>query len=110
MESGRREAAGRLRVSAPVLFGRRCVAPVLAKVAAQHPKLELELSLSDRPVDLIEDGFDLAIRGATSVEPHAQGQMRRLRPERICDVFNTRDVPEQWNECSCDSACNFDRR
>ena len=63
MESRRREAAGRLRVSAPVLFGRRCVAPVLAKVAAQHPKLELELSLSDRPVDLIEDGFDLAIRG-----------------------------------------------
>jgi len=63
LESGRREAAGRLRVSAPVLFGRRCVAPVLAKVAAQHPKLELELSLSDRPVDLIEDGFDLAIRG-----------------------------------------------
>ena len=62
LESGRREAAGRLRVSAPVLFGRRCVAPVLAKVAAEHPKLELELSFSDRPVDLIEDGFDLAIR------------------------------------------------
>jgi len=62
LESGRREVAGRLRVSAPVLFGRYCVAPVLAKVAAQHPKLELELSFSDRPVDLIEDGFDLAIR------------------------------------------------
>jgi DNA-binding transcriptional LysR family regulator len=62
LESGRREVAGRLRVSAPVLFGRYCVAPVLAKIAAQHPKLELELSFSDRPVDLIEDGFDLAIR------------------------------------------------
>ena len=62
LESGRREVAGRLRVSAPVLFGRYCVAPVLAKVAAEHPKLELELSFSDRPVDLIEDGFDLAIR------------------------------------------------
>ncbi len=62
LESGRREPAGRLRVSAPVHLGRHCVAPVLAKVAAQHPKLELELSLSDRPVDLIEDGFDLAIR------------------------------------------------
>jgi DNA-binding transcriptional LysR family regulator len=62
LESGRREPAGRLRVSAPVHLGRHCVAPVLAKVAAQHAKLELELSLSDRPVDLIEDGFDLAIR------------------------------------------------
>lgn len=62
LDSGRREAAGRLRVSVPVLFGRRCVAPVLARLAAEHPRLELDLSFSDRPVDLVEDGFDLAIR------------------------------------------------
>jgi DNA-binding transcriptional LysR family regulator len=62
LESGRSEVGGRLRVSAPALFGRHCVAPVLANLAAQHPRLELELSFNDRPVDLIEDGFDLAIR------------------------------------------------
>ena len=62
LESGRHQAAGRLRVSVPVLFGRRCVAPVLARLAAGHPALELDLSFSDRPVDLAEDGFDLAIR------------------------------------------------
>lgn len=62
LETGRREASGRLRVSMPVLFGRRCVAPVLAGLAASHPRLEIDLSFSDRPVDLIEDGFDLAIR------------------------------------------------
>ena len=62
LDSGRNEAAGRLRVSVPVLFGRRCVAPILARLAAEHPKLELDLSFSDRQVDLIEDGFDLAIR------------------------------------------------
>lgn len=62
LESGRREAIGRLRVSMPTLFGKRCVAPVLARLAAEHPRLELDLSFSDRLVDLIEDGFDLAIR------------------------------------------------
>lgn len=62
LESGRREATGRLRVSAPLLFGRRCVAPLLARLAARHPRLELDLALSDRLVDLVEDGFDLAIR------------------------------------------------
>lgn len=62
LDSGRNEPAGRLRVSVPVLFGRRCVAPVLTRLAAAHPRLELDLSFSDRPVDLIEDGFDLAIR------------------------------------------------
>jgi DNA-binding transcriptional LysR family regulator len=62
LESGRREATGRLRVTMPVLFGRRCVAPVLARLAQQHHKLELELHFSDRVMDVVEDGYDLAIR------------------------------------------------
>lgn len=62
LESGRREAVGRLRVAAPLLFGRRCVAPVLARLAARHPRLEIDLALSDRLVDVVEDGYDLAIR------------------------------------------------
>jgi len=62
LESGLRHVAGRLRVSVPVLFGRRCIAPLLASLAMEHPKLELELSFNDRPVDLLEDGFDLAVR------------------------------------------------
>lgn len=53
---------GRLRVTVPVHFGRRCVAPVLLALTRQYPGLELDLSFSDRFSDLIEDGFDLAIR------------------------------------------------
>jgi len=62
LESGRKEVAGRLRVSMPVLFGRRCVSPILLKLAAEHPKLELDLNFTDSRVDILEDGFDLAIR------------------------------------------------
>ncbi|MBV6886420.1 LysR family transcriptional regulator [Xanthomonas campestris pv. spermacoces] len=62
MESGRHEVAGRLRVTMPVLFGRHCVAPILLDLARQHPSLELLLSFSDRPVDVLAEGFDLAIR------------------------------------------------
>ena len=61
-ENGRREPRGRLRISAPVLFGRYCVAPLLIGLARAHPQLELELSFSDRVVDLAEEGFDLGIR------------------------------------------------
>ncbi len=64
LESGRREAVGRLRVAVPILFGRRVVAPVLARLAARHPGLELDVAFSDRLVDLVEDGFHLAIRNA----------------------------------------------
>lgn len=61
-DSGRREPVGRLRVSAPLLFGRHCVAPVLAALAEKYPRLQVEMSFSDRVVDLVEEGFDLAVR------------------------------------------------
>lgn len=62
LENGRREVVGKLRVTLPVLFGRYCVAPILRSYARQHPKLELELNFSDRQVDLIAEGFDIAVR------------------------------------------------
>jgi DNA-binding transcriptional LysR family regulator len=73
---------GPLRVSMPVLFGRRCVAPILLKLADQHPKLELNLSFSDRPIDLMEDGFDLAIRNG-SVGEGAGLVTRRIAEQRM---------------------------
>jgi DNA-binding transcriptional LysR family regulator len=62
LQFGRREPTGVLRVSCPVLFGRRCVAPVLVKWASKHPGLTLEISFSDRVVELVGEGFDLAVR------------------------------------------------
>jgi len=62
LESGKAEIAGRLRVSIPVLFGHLCVMPILIELAAQHPQLLLDVMLSDRMVDLLEDGVDLSIR------------------------------------------------
>jgi DNA-binding transcriptional LysR family regulator len=62
LDSGRREPTGRLRISAPVLFGRNCVAPLLIALTKNHSRLHIEMSFNDRVVDLVEEGFDLAIR------------------------------------------------
>lgn len=62
LESGKWQVNGQLRVSMPVLFGHLCIAPILIELAQQHPELVLEMSFSDRTVDLVEEGFDLAIR------------------------------------------------
>lgn len=62
LSAGHREPTGLLRVSAPVLFGRRCVAPVLLDLMKCHPRLRVEMSFADRSVDLLEEGFDLAVR------------------------------------------------
>jgi len=56
------EPAGRLALTAPVMFGRLHVAPILADFLAAHPKVRGELLLVDRVVDLVDEGIDLALR------------------------------------------------
>lgn len=56
------EPVGLLRVSAPFLYGRRFLAPVVADYLGRYPKARVEIVLADRRVDLIEEGFDVAIR------------------------------------------------
>jgi len=53
---------GVLRLTSGVTFGERYVAPAIAEFAARHPQLTFDVDLSDRTVDLVEEGFDLAIR------------------------------------------------
>ena len=53
---------GLLRLTAPTVFGRRHVAPVVTRFLALHPDIQVDLTLSDRNVDLIEEGIDAALR------------------------------------------------
>jgi DNA-binding transcriptional LysR family regulator len=56
------QVAGPLRITAPVTFGVRHLACALADFVRLHPKVELDVSLDDRNVDLVGGGYDLAIR------------------------------------------------
>jgi DNA-binding transcriptional LysR family regulator len=61
--------AGPLRVTVPTSFGRMHLAPCLPDFLARYPGVELDLDLSDQFVDLLDGGYDLAIRIAASVAP-----------------------------------------
>jgi DNA-binding transcriptional LysR family regulator len=56
------ELRGKLRVAAPMSFGRRHLSPAIAGFLAAHPQLDIDLDLNDRRVDLVSEGYDLAIR------------------------------------------------
>lgn len=56
------EVRGTLRLNAPVSFGILELAPLLPELARRHPGLSVDLGLNDRHVDLIEEGWDLAVR------------------------------------------------
>lgn len=62
VSAGGVRASGHLRVSAPAGFGRRHVAPLLPVFTGLHPDVTVTLDLSDRMVDLVNEGFDCAVR------------------------------------------------
>ena len=75
------EVSGTLRLNAPVSFGVRVLAPMLPDLCARHPGLSVDLGLNDRMVDLVEEGWDVALR----IGRLTQGDLiaRRLAPCRM---------------------------
>jgi len=71
------EPSGRLRVSAPINFGNEVLGPVISAIAQRYPRLEIQIELSDRFVDLIEEGFDVALRIRTNL-PDSSLIVRRV--------------------------------
>lgn len=62
-------ATGTLRLTAPPTYGERYLVPVLARYLERYPEVRVTVDLSDRHVDLIGEGFDLAIRAGSLDEP-----------------------------------------
>ncbi|KRC34612.1 MULTISPECIES: LysR family transcriptional regulator [unclassified Lysobacter] len=56
------EMAGRVRLSVPTTYGHYRLPPLLARFARQYPRVQVELNITNRNVDLVAEGFDLAIR------------------------------------------------
>jgi DNA-binding transcriptional LysR family regulator len=81
-EGERTRPSGRLVVSAPVGFGRLHVSPVMSAYLKRYPEVVSELRLSDRLINLVEDGVDLAVRIAhlpdSTLVARQVGEMRRI--------------------------------
>jgi DNA-binding transcriptional LysR family regulator len=59
---GRAALKGLLRVNATLGFGRTTIAPIISAFAQRYPQVEVQMEVTDRPVDLVDGGYDLAIR------------------------------------------------
>jgi len=82
---------GTLRVAAPMSFGLRHVAPAIPEYLKQYPELGIDLEFNDRRIDLIEEGYDLAIRVAALTDSTLVA--RRLAPCRRAVVAH----PDYWD-------------
>ncbi|WP_137894646.1 LysR family transcriptional regulator [Ramlibacter sp. 2FC] len=75
------EVIGQLRVNVPVTFGQMYLAPLWPTFMDRHPKVTLDVTLSDRVVDLVDEGFDLAVRIARL--PSSSLVLRSLASTRL---------------------------
>ncbi|MDB5801285.1 MAG: LysR family transcriptional regulator [Rhodocyclales bacterium] len=83
LDAGRREPVGRLRVTAPVVFGRMCVAPCLLQLTTRFARLDIDMTFTDSVIDLVGEGYDLGVRigalpDSSSLSARKLGSMRMV--------------------------------
>lgn len=98
VSAGGVKASGHLRVTAPAGFGRRHVAPLVPGFVALHPEVSLSLNLSDRVVDIVNEGYDCAVR-VGDLPDSSLVSVRLADNRRLCvaspDYLRRHGVPQQ---------------
>ncbi|MCO6056809.1 LysR family transcriptional regulator [Pseudomonas sp. MOB-449] len=84
VSSGAQEPIGVLRINAPVSFGVEHLAPLWADFMRRYPKVELDINLNDRVVDLVEEGYDMAVRIARMESSSLIGRRLASTRMRLC--------------------------
>lgn len=84
LSSRRHRPAGTLNISAPTVFGRRHLAPLLPVFQQDYPELQIRLHLSDGFVDLLKDSIDMAVRIATLPDSSLVARKLAESPRVLC--------------------------
>ncbi len=101
------EPSGVLRISMPTTYGHYRVLPILPQFMELYPKIQVEVDLSNRNIDFVEDGYDLAIRGGTPTDSRL---VARTLEDASFGVFaapqylarrGTPEAPEQLQAHDC---------
>jgi len=80
--AGQEQLIGKLKIAAPLSFGLKHLQPILSRFAAAHPQLDIEIDFSDRRVDLLAEGVDVAVRIGVLADSS-------LIARKLCSIRNT---------------------
>lgn len=75
---------GRLRLTAPVTFGEKTIAPLVNDFVLRYPELEVQLNLTNQKLDLVNEGYDLAIRLGTLADSTLMAKRLSSRTQYVC--------------------------
>ncbi|QIL74268.1 LysR family transcriptional regulator (plasmid) [Diaphorobacter sp. HDW4B] len=81
---GTHQPMGTIRIGATLGFGRMYIAPVLSKFTQEFPQVEVQLHLTDRPINLVEQGFDLVIRFGEQADSRLTARLLANNRRLLC--------------------------
>ena len=119
--SGSERPRGRLRISAPLLFSQIAMGRLAAEFSLRYPQVRLEVTTEDRPVDMIEEGYDLVIRVNPSHDETLVGRaflhdrlvvvaspaLLRPRDGIVPVVVRGGDLAEKWTMATSEGRSSF---
>ncbi|MGY4623325.1 LysR family transcriptional regulator [Bradyrhizobium sp. USDA 4486] len=97
----------KIRLGAPISFGLRCLMPILGQFSEMFPEIEIELMLSDRLVNLAEEGLDLAVRVSNRLDPALSTKLLTHSRTVICGApsylarAGTPQIPTDLSKHNC---------
>ncbi|ABZ78577.1 transcriptional regulator, LysR family [Shewanella halifaxensis HAW-EB4] len=92
---------GLLKITAPVTYGEKTIAPLINDFVVQYPELEVKLNLSNQKVDLIDEGYDLAIRLGHLEDSSMMAKKLSSRTQYVCaspSYISTYGIPHSLSE------------
>jgi DNA-binding transcriptional LysR family regulator len=102
---------GVLRISSNVFFGRKHILPYLAEFRALYPDLRLEIDMTDQLVDLVGEGYDMAIRGAPLPDSSLMARKLGGNPRVLCAspaYLERMGAPEAPEDLRCHDCIGFE--
>ena len=92
---------GSLKLTAPVTYGERTLAPIINEFVGRYPELEVQINLTNRKVDLIDEGYDLAIRLGQLSDSTMIAKRLASRTQHVCAspaYLSTHGIPHSLSE------------
>ncbi|MCG7201521.1 LysR substrate-binding domain-containing protein [Marinobacter pelagius] len=93
--------AGKLKITAPVTYGESTVAPLINNFVAKYPDLDVRLYLTNQTLDLVHEGYDLAIRLGKLTDSTMMAKRLGSRTQYVCaspDYLSAQGVPHSLSE------------
>lgn len=108
IDQARREPQGTIRVACPVTLAQTTLGPIVPRFLAAHPKVRIDMRVSNRAVDLVEEGFDVALRVRSTLDNSGSLVVKHFGQSQTRLFASPRQIERQGRPAGVDELAQMD--